>query len=100
MKKYGYYNGISKRPQSITAWRPSDVNKNQIAPPYPYVEDATKSDANLNIINPKFDKDKEVSSKRFSSSVGKRNGNFNQFTNFQSDPYDRAREKERVILFL
>ena len=95
LKKYNYFNGNAQRPKTITAWRTTDVQKTQVAPPYPYIEDTTKSDAALPIFIPPEEKDKEISNQRFSSSVGKRGRNFNRFTDYMSDPYDTAREKQR-----
>ena len=97
LKKFNYHNGTMARPKTITAWRPSDVNKASQAMPYPYMEDPTKSDAALPIFKVPTEKEKEVSNKRFSSSVGKRGRNFNRFTPYYTNPYDIPREKERVI---
>jgi len=95
LKKYNYHNGNLRRPQTITAWRHSDVNKTKVAPPYPYYEDPTKSDAALPIFNPLVEKEKEISKQRFASSVGKKGNQFNRFTNYQSNPYDIPKEKAK-----
>jgi len=95
LAKYNYHNGSSFRPKTITAWRQSDVNKTKIAPPYPYIEDPTKSDAALPLFKQEEEKDKELSNKRFSSSVGRHGTQFNRFTKYMSDPYDFRKEKER-----
>lgn len=95
LAKYNYVNNSSYRPQTITAWRPSNVNKTNVVPPYPYIEDPTKSDAALPLFKQEEEKDKELSNKRFSSSVGRGNEQFNRFSKYMSDPYDYRKDKER-----